>query len=550
MTAASGQAFEFPSRTDAVLADLLERRAEETPDQVFALFEDGTTWTHRQLAERAWGFAASLRDLLDVRQGEIVSAWLPNGREALLAWFGTNALGAVYAPLNTAYRGALLADVLNLLQTRVLIAHAELLDRLADLDLPHLQTIVVVGPLPHGMAGPRRVVPWSEVAGPPRRDRPAPERPVEPWDDATALLTSGTTGASKAVRRTYVQYRHYAYSTLEPLDAGPADRFYVCAPMFHGGADTPIYGMLAVGGSIYVGESFTASGFWDHVRRSGSTIAWIHSAMSLFLAKQPPRPDDADNPLRFAMLAPLIPGFREFAERFDVRLYMVYGMTEVACPFCIVDPVDRTSLGTGIDTGYELRLVDNHDIEVADGEPGQLVVRHRYPWVVSPGYVNMPEATARAWRNGWFHTGDVFVRRADGAFELHDRIKDSIRRRGENVSAVEVERELLAHPDIITAAVIGVEAELEEDILAYVMLRQGTVVEPLEIHEHLVPRLPYFALPRYIAIVDTLPTNQTLRVTKEALRPLGVPDGAWDRAAAGVTVDRERLGRAAGAQPT
>jgi carnitine-CoA ligase len=531
---------QFPSREDAVVADLLARWARDRPDRPFALFEDGTRWTYAELAGRAWGLARALVGRLGTRRGEIVASWLPNGAAALQTWFATNSAGCVYAPLNTAYRGAILETALELTRARVLVAHVDLVDRLAGLALPHLETVVVVG----GSAVPSlpyRVVPFEEVADP--ADGPPPlERPVEVWDDMTVMLTSGTTGRSKAVRRTYVQYSLYTDTTFRLVGARDDDRFYVCAPMFHGGADTPIHAMLQLGGSVAITESFSASNFWADVRRYGCTVAWIHSAMSLFLAKQPRRDEDADNPLRLAMLAPLFPGFEEFAGRHGIAVYVVYGMTEMPCVFSILSPTSVTSLGHPADPGYEVRLVDDHDVEVERGTPGEMILHHALPWAISPGYLNDPEATAAVWRNGWFHTGDVFVQDADGAYALVDRVKDSIRRRGENVSSAEVETEILVHDDVVEAAVVGVAAELEEDILAFVVPRAGSSLTAESLMEHLGGRLPYFALPRYVHFTDAIPRSVALRPDKPALRALGIPPGAWDRETAGYEVRRERFG--------
>lgn len=537
----------FPHRESAVLADLLERGEREYPDKMFAVFTGGQTWSYAQAADISWRVGNALRDTCGVRAEDVVAAWLPNGPEALAAWFGANSTGASFAPLNTAYRGAILAHALNLTRSPVLVAHADLLDRLVGLDLPYLRVVVVVGG-PAVPMGDLRVLAWDGFVASGSAGRPVLSEPIEPWHDAVILMTSGTTGASKAVRRTYVQYWLYTETCFTHVGVDSSDRFYVCGPMFHGGADTPIFSMLELGASIAVSEGFSASRFWDEVRATGSTVAWIHSAMSLFLAKRPPKPNDADNPLRLAMLAPMIPGSVDFAERFGVRLYMVYGMTEMPCIFSVMDPVDDSSLGATADPGYEVRVVDAFDIEVPDGTPGELIVRHRFPWAISPGYLHDPEATAKAWRNGWFHSGDVFVRDSLGEYRLVDRVKDSIRRRGEYVSAAEVESALLEHLEITEAAVIGVPAELEEDILAYVSLRAGSALTQLEIHTFLQPRLPYFALPRYIVVRDTLPRNVALRADKPTLRGQGVPPDAWDRDEAGVTVSRERFVRPAAAQ--
>lgn len=534
----------MPPREEAVLRDVLKRQARERPEQLFAIFDDGSSYRYGEVAERTWTIAGCLRERLGVREAEVVASWLPNGPEAMFAWFAANAAGAIFAPLNTAYKGALLEHSLNLVGARVLIAHADLLERLELLDLPHLETVVVVDDGRGRSPSRFRELAWADLLAEPRAEAPRLDRPPEPWDDMAILMTSGTTGSSKAVRRTYVHYDLYTEVNFRTIGVGPEDRFYVCAPMFHGGADTPLYSMLQLGGSIGVSQVFSASGFWDACRRLGCTVAWIHSSMSLFLHKQPRRDDDAGNPLRFVMMAPLIKGFEDFAARFDVRVYMLYGMTEIPCVFRVLDPAERRDLALPADPGYEVRIVDEHDLPIEDPHvPGEMLLRHATPWAISPGYLGDPAATARVWRNGWFHTGDVFARDERGHFYLVDRVKDSIRRRGENVSAAEVEAELLAHPDIAEAAVIGVPAELDEEIFALVVVRNRSDLAPELLHAHLVDRLPYFAVPRYIQFVPTLPRNPALRVDKPALRDRGLPADAWDRDVAGVTVGRERFGK-------
>lgn len=530
-----------PTREGSVLPYVLADWAARTPSAPFAVYSDGSTWSYEETAARTWGLAWTLAGRTGVRRGDHVASWLPNGPEAVLSWLAASSLGAVYAPFNTAYRGPQIEHALTLTRAIVLVAHVDLLDRLVGLDLPHLRWVIVVGDGEVSELGVR-VCSFAELAAARAEAPPGLDPPLEPWDDCAVLMTSGTTGQSKAVRRTYAQYDRYTRTTFRLPGADAADRFYVCAPLFHGGADTPLPAMLQLGASVMVDDGFTASGFWGRVRRFGCTIAWLHSAMSLFLDKQPPREDDADNPLRLAMLAPLFPGFEDFVRRFDVRVYMVYGMTEMTCPFCVVDPVEVGDLGSAADPGYELRLVDEHDNEVPAGVPGELVVRHELPWVVTPGYLHDAAATARVWRNGWFHSGDRFVRDESGSFRLVDRVKDSIRRRGEFVSAAEVEQMLLDMPDVAEAAVIGIPAELEEEVLAYYSLAPAATTSPQEIHARLVGGLAYFAVPRFLVRRQSLPRNVALRPDKPALRAAGIPSDAWDAQASGMQPTREGLG--------
>ncbi|WP_196073464.1 AMP-binding protein [Nakamurella alba] len=535
----------FPTRAESVLPEVLAALQARTPEAPCAVFTDGTTWSYAETAARTWGLAHRLAEVTGLARGEYLASCLPNGPEAILSWTATCALGAVYAPLNTAYRTPQLHHALELTRASVLVVHADLAERLAQLDpvtLPHLRHVVLVGGTAPEVPLPWPVSSWTEVATVNGAARPVLDPPLEPWDECAVLMTSGTTGASKAVRRTYAQYDRYTESSFRMVGVGAADRFHVCAPLFHGGADTPVYSMIQLGASFLVDTGFSVSRFWDTVRRHGCTVAWLHSAMSLFLHKQPERPDDADNPLRLALLAPLFPGYQDFARRFGISVYMVYGMTEMSCVFTVLDPTEVGSLGAPADPGYHARIVDEHDVEVPPGTPGELVVRHDLPWVITPGYLHDAAATARVWRNGWFHTGDVFVRTAAGDHRLVDRVKDAIRRRGEFVSAAEVERELLDLPEVTEAAVIGVAAEMEEEVLAYLAVRPGS--DAPDIHRRLVQRLSYFAVPRYLVVRDTLPRNVALRVDKPSLRGLGVPADAWDAVAAGVQPTRERFGPA------
>ena len=269
------------------------------------------------------------------------------------------------------------------------------------------------------------------------------------------LFTGGTTGASKAVRRPNVLYQKMCEPSFDNVGVGADDRFFVCAPMFHGGGDVPIYSMLRHGGSVAIVNGFSTSRFWEDIRRYECTVAWIHSAMAQFLWEQPartarPRPSASPRDAGAACC-------RRTASSPSASgpLYTVYGMTEMP-PGSRSSTLSTTrrSASRGIPTS-RLRLVDEHDREVPDGTPGELLVRHAVPWAVTPGYLRNPSATAQVWRNGWFHSGDVFVRDGNGDYSLVGRVKDSLRRRGENISAAEVERELIAHPAIAEAAVVG-----------------------------------------------------------------------------------------------
>jgi len=270
------------------------------------------------------------------------------------------------------------------------------------------------------------------------------------------------------------------------------------------------------------------------------------AAMTMFLLKQPVRPDDADNPLRTALTGPMPENILEFSERFGVQLYSNFAMSEMPAVFRTKlnpDPALHKSCGRIIDPEtYEARLVDAHDQEVPVGQVGELMVRHAWPWALNSGYKGMPEANAAAWRNGWFHTGDAHYRDEEGNYFFVDRFKDTLRRRGENISSMEVEAEVLTHDSVAQAACIGVlSSELEEEVMVCVVLKDGHELTPAELIDHLEPRLPYFMIPRYVDFRAELPRTASFKVEKFRLREAGITDSTWDREASGMRVRREKF---------
>jgi carnitine-CoA ligase len=529
----------FPSQTDVVLADLLERRATTQGDDVFIVYAD-EVWNYRRSAKEAWSAAQTLIHV-GVQPGHYVLCWLPNGPDAIRTWFGANVAGATFAPMNTAYRGRLLEHAINQSEARVMVAHAELLDRLDGLTLPHLRTVLVSGGEARHMPG-LDVISATELTRSPAQ-RPFLPSPIRPWDIMTLLYTSGTTGPSKGVLCTYLH--HHTVGALNAPELGSADRFFVCLPLFHLSGTWPVYWLLTVGGSVAITDGFRTSAFWQEVRRYGVTSAVLMGSMANFLLQNPAQDDDRDHPLRIAACNPMIGDPEAFRRRFGVNLYANYGMTEVPVPLRTpLNPPGDGSCGTPTTDDYDLRLVDEFDVEVPDGTPGELIVRHSRPWTITVGYRGMPEETARAWRNGWFHTGDLLVRHADGSYRFLDRAKDAVRRRGENISSMEVERELLTHPLVKEAAVVGVPATRgeEEDVLAVVVPNRDVPLELSGLIEYLIPRLPYYAVPRYIRVIDQMPKTPSLKTQKYALREAGVTEDTWDREAAGILLRRERLG--------
>jgi len=528
----------MPDRDDCVLKGLLDSRAERCPDRRVALFEDGTEWTYAECRREVRDTAAGLQ-ALGVGRGDAVIAWLPNGRDIVRVWFAANYLGAIYVPLNTAYRGGVLEHAVNLTGARIMVTHPELVERLEGLTLESLAQVVLSG---------------GEVLA----DRPGlrfhgadalkgdgesfdDSAVIEPWDIQSVIYTSGTTGPSKGVFSPYLQLYTTAVINYRMEDG---DAILVNLPMFHVGGTSPIYCALVNSGCFYLVSGFSTTEFWDQVRRANCvTTAGLIGAMAPFIAKSEPRPDDTENPLRNLTMFPINDETIALGKRFGFDYVTGFNMTEVSTPL-ISDVNSEVHYACGRPrTGMECRLVDENDIEVPRGEPGELIVRSDLPWTMNAGYINMPEATARAWRNGWFHTGDVFRQDENGEYFFVDRRKDTIRRRGENISSLEVEAEVIRHPEVDEVVAVGVPSEYtEEEVLIVVVPKAGASLDPVALTEFLVERLAYFMVPRYVRIVAEIPKTETNKPRKVLFREAGVTDDTWDREAAGIRLKRERLG--------
>ncbi|MBM3346203.1 MAG: ATP-dependent acyl-CoA ligase [Betaproteobacteria bacterium] len=527
-----------PARETCVVRYLIDHWAEERATQVFAIFDGGRQWTFRELRDRTIAVAAGLARA-GVKRGDHVLAWQPNTPEMLLTFFAINYLGAVYVPINTAYRGRVLEHVVENSDARVAVVHADLVPRLASLNLARLEKLVVVGGDVAESQLP--VTPFGTLSGT-AADLPELSRPIEPWDTQSIIYTSGTTGPSKGVLSSYL----HMYTNPGPEAwwfVTAEDRFLVNMPMFHIGGLGLSFAMLVRGGSIVMPERFSTDEFWPVVRDTRTTTVFLLGVMATFLLKIPPGPADRDHFVRKVFIVPLSDGATEFHERFGVDVYTIFNMTEISSPIVsIPNPAVRGTCGK-VRPGVDVRLVDENDCEVGVGVTGEMIIRTDRPWAMNHGYYKNPEATARAWRNGWFHTGDAFRKDADGNFFFVDRIKDAIRRRGENISSFEVEAEIIAFPAVREAAAIAVPSEVGEDeVLAVVAPTAGQAIDPAALIEFLRDRMAYFMIPRYIRVLPELPKTPSSKVMKAELRAQGITPDTWDREQAGIRISRDRIG--------
>jgi crotonobetaine/carnitine-CoA ligase len=284
---------------------------------------------------------------------------------------------------------------------------------------------------------------------------------------------------------------------------------------------------------MVIRDKFHASTVWDDVRRTGCTTMSLVGSLTSVVWSAPPRPDDADNPVEYVLLGPMIPEIEDFEKRFAVKVSVAYGQTEIGTPITTGwdhGPASCTGRQRDVWPFPELRVVDDHDQPIGPGQVGELVVRTREPWGMNAGYYKMPERTVEAWRNGWFHTGDAMTYDEDGNFYFVDRLNDSIRRRGENISSFEVEAFVAEHPGVIECAAVGVAGQHGDSDVIVFITTSDPGLDPAEVLGFLEPRMPSFMLPRYVEVVPALPKSEaSARVRKSELRARGITDATWDR---------------------
>lgn len=517
-----------------MLPYILERNARTCADEVAFRFDTGDVWTHAETLEKTRQTAAFLASQ-GVSRGDLVVVWLPSGPDIIRSWFALNYLGAVFVPLNLDYRGSLLQHAISETHASLMIVHPGLVDRLEFIDDSLLQKVLVVGEPENAPELSAEFV-FCTLDFAEQITEPAD---VNLWDPQMVIFTSGTTGPSKGVLCPYLhQYRvgECCYGYM-----GSDDCIMIDLPMFHVGGVSSVMGAVCKQAVVALYSGFSTADFWARIRENNaSSVSGIIGAMAAFLAKAPKQDDDADNPLKMVTLM-LNEQVIEVARRFGFSYVSGFNMSELSVP--LLTEVDCREVGScGVPrTGCQARVVDAHDIECKPGVVGELVVRYDQPWEMCIEYLNQPAATAEAWRNGWFHTGDLVRREEDGNFYFVDRLKDAVRRRGENVSSIEVESEILGFQTVNEVAVVGVPSEHGDEELLAAVASGGSEIDPRALVEYLIPRMPHYMVPRYIRVMDALPKTPTNKIQKYAIRDEGVTEDTWDREAAGIKLKRTKL---------
>lgn len=460
------------------------------------------TWT----AVRRW---ITWLGQLGVRPGDRVVSMLPASVDAAVLWLAAGCIGALEVPVDPALRGVFLRHVLADSGARVCLVRPEHAGLLAGGGVSGLE-IVVVG---RDGCPADRAIPAGQVRFP------------APADPSCVIYTSGTTGLPKGVVISWAQMSALIGRTPRSW-LSERDCAYLCHPMFHVTGRTPIVVMSDVGGRLVLRERFSASAFLDDVRAGGCTSTTAY--LGLILAT-PERGDDADNPLRFVWSGGGSALSARFARRFGTRMLEAYGSTEIGFPIVLrTRPPDLDHRWMGRPrAGYAVRVVGPDGTDVPEGRAGELWVRPPARELMLLEYLNQPEATAAATADGWYRTGDAVIRHASGSFIFVDRMRDTIRRNGENISSAAIEGVAVADPAVAECAVIGIPEPVTGQAVVLVVVPSPAGCEPAQLHERLREQLPRYALPSYILLVEAMPRTPTNKVRKVELRESIDLSGAW-----------------------
>lgn len=489
----------------------------------------GAQWRHGDLALVAAHRAGALR-AAGIKHGDRVAVMCNNRAELLEAILGCAWIGAIAVPINVACLGPQIEYLLADSEAKLLVMEQQYLDRINAVDTAKtsLQLLWVVGGgahTAHSSAQPVEVLAWPEPG------EAVDAAPVLPSDIFAVLYTSGTTGPSKGVLCSHAHYYWWGVNTADALGHTQDDVLCTTLPLFHINALHMFMQAAIAGCRAHYIERFSASGFWPAMVAANATVIYLLGAMVPFLLAQPRSAAEKGHKVRIG-LGPGVPeeAGAAFLERTGVLMLEGYGATESSLVIAASVDSPRRGVMGWLRPGFDARVVDEYDNPLPDGEPGELILRADEPFAFASGYLGKPDKTVEAWRNLWFHTGDRVVREPDGAFRFIDRIKDAIRRRGENISSWEVEQVLLSHPAIAACAVYPVRSEhAEDEVMAAVVGRPGQLPDPAQIAAHCETRLQMFAVPRFIDIVSELPKTENGKVQKYVLRERGVPTGCWDR---------------------
>jgi crotonobetaine/carnitine-CoA ligase len=519
------------ARAQSGLEQTIRQHAAKHPKDVWLKWKDGG-YSYAEVLSNTQRAANGLV-ALGVKPGERVAIMMGNRPEFLWIHFAINFIGAHSVPINTSQRGATLQHILANSDSVAVVFENALRDAVLAVgeNVPTLRAAVVAD----GPAG--KGVNWTLEQ---LLDHPDHEPDVEVKEASAAvgmMYTSGTTGPPKGVVAT--GYDMGPLQTIfQAVGVEPGETMYTALPLIHGNALLiSAIGSMSLGAKLALAEKFSASRFWDECRKYDAVEFNTLGAMIPILMKQPPKPNDRDNPVRVVLSAACPANvWREFEQRFDVRLVEFYGMVD--SPGFLLNDVGKVgAMGKPIG-GVDFRVVDDNDQPLPPNQVGELVFRHpKGPLTL---YYKLPDATSEAYRGGWFRSGDLAEYDHEGFFYFRGRKKASMRRRGENISAWEIESVLNEHPAVLESAAYAVPSDLGEDeVMVAVVMRPGQSLSPSELLDFCQGRMAHYAVPRYVDFVEEIPKTGTQRVQYGVLRERGITPTAWDREKAGYQVQRK-----------
>ena len=507
--------------TKRTIRELLEIRARQTPDAVYAI-HDRREITFRTLDSRVNRLASGLIDL-GIRAGQRVAVIFSNHPDHIFIFLALAKLGAVWVPVNTHLRGASLEYIIKQSTPRALILDAEFWRYLRPVSaVQKIDTIIIRNS--ETIEKKPDALDFEAIAEGNAASLPA----VATMNEIRSIFfTSGTTGPPKGAPLTEKMLTTCAAAAGRAADVRGGDVFLLWEPIYHtSGAQMCVLALME-SVRLAIVPRFSASRFWDQIRKYQVTKLHYLGGVLDILLKQPPGPNDRDHSIQIAFGAGCHKAtWKVFEQRFGIEIREVYGMTEASCFTTLNQSGKVGSIGKPYPY-FEVQIVDDTGQPVDSGQSGEICVREKEPGLIVQGYLENPAGSGAELRNGWLFTGDLAYRDDEGDFYYLGRKRDCFRHRGENVSAWEVERIFNTHPDIEECAVVGVQAEVgEQDLKIFIKCTTEAILDPLDVIKWCEPRMPYYQIPRYIKFVDAFDKTPTQRISKDGLSRHGVD--CWD----------------------
>lgn len=538
-------------REQWTLVDAVRHQAAAAAEREFLSFENGASVSFSEFNDLTDRLGTALCDL-GVQPGDRILGLLTNSREFMLAMIATHKVGAIFVPINTELRGNFLEHQVHNSSPRIIVVDNGLMERFDAVDTSPtaIETVLRVNDgsdsansTPKSLSGASHMPLEPLLETVPRIEALA--TPV-PEDVCTIMYTSGTTGPSKGVLMPQGHCYLFALGTVAAMELTQDDRYFCCMPLFHAnGLFMQVYASLLAGASCHVTKRFSVTDWLNIVREEKITVTNALGVMPEFIFRSPTSNHDRDHLLTRILAIPVAEEWGEaMEERFGVVLRQGFGMTEVNMVTYsdLDDPVMAGCAGPPLSDFFEVIIADpDTDRELPRNEIGEILVRPKVPFCFNVGYFKMPDKTVEAWRNLWFHTGDAGHMDPEGRLFFVDRIKDRIRRRGENISSFELEQTLNEHPSVVESAAVGlrVEGAGGEDEIKVVLAVDGPSPDPSEFLDWCVPRMPRHTVPRYLEFVTELDKTASGKIRKQSIRDAGVTESTWDRESVGYVVRRD-----------